>query len=52
LEEQNRENWAALFLSVMAIPGFQLDCISGMNYNPELDGTPMIQILRQEDTSF
>jgi hypothetical protein len=26
--------------------------ISGMNYNPELEGSPVIQILRLEDTSF
>jgi hypothetical protein len=26
--------------------------ISGMNYNPELEGTLVIQILRPEDTSF
>jgi hypothetical protein len=26
--------------------------ISGMNYNPESEGTPVIQILRLEDTNF
>jgi hypothetical protein len=26
--------------------------LSGMNYNPELEGSPVIQILRLEDTSF
>jgi hypothetical protein len=25
---------------------------SGMNYNPELEGTPVIQILRLEDKNF
>ena len=35
----------------MAIPGCQLDYI-WMNYNPEMEGTPVIQILRLEDTCF
>jgi hypothetical protein len=26
--------------------------ISGMNYNPEMEGTPVIQILRPEDSGF
>jgi hypothetical protein len=25
---------------------------SGMSYNPEIEGTPVIQILRLEDTGF
>jgi hypothetical protein len=25
---------------------------SGMNYNPEVEGTPVIQILRLEDKGF
>ena len=35
--------------SVVAIPGCQL---SGMNYNPELEGSPVILIWRLGDTSF
>ena len=26
--------------------------ITGMNYNPEMEGIPVIQILRLEDTGF
>ena len=26
--------------------------LSGMNYNPEMEGTPVIQTLRLEDTGF
>ena len=33
---------------VMAILGCQLDCI-WMNYNTEMEDTPVIQILREED---
>jgi hypothetical protein len=44
--------WRRQFYTLMAIPGCQLDYIPGMNYNPELKGSHMIQILRLEDTSF
>jgi hypothetical protein len=33
---------------VVAIPG----CIFGMIYNLEMEGSPVIQILKLEDTSF
>jgi hypothetical protein len=36
---------------VMAIPSCQLDYM-GMNYNPEMEGTPVIQILWLEDMGF
>ena len=36
---------------VVAIPGCHLT-MSGMNYNPELEGSPVILILRLGDTSF
>lgn len=31
----------------MVIPGCQLD-MSGINYNPEMKDTPVIQVLKQE----
>jgi hypothetical protein len=38
-------------LPVIAISLFNLTT-SGMNYNPEMESIPMIQILRLEDTGF
>jgi hypothetical protein len=37
---------------VMAILGCQLNYISRMNYNPEMEDTQIFQILRLEDTGF
>jgi hypothetical protein len=39
--------------AMMTMPGCQLDYIlNGMNYNPELEGSLAIQILRMKITIF
>jgi hypothetical protein len=45
LNNMTCSSWEWLFLVVNLT-------ISGMNYNPELEGSPVIQILRLEDTCF
>jgi hypothetical protein len=42
---------SVLFYFTLAIPGCLLTT-SGISYNPEMEGTPVMQILRLEGTGF
>jgi hypothetical protein len=47
-----KENVSGDVVGEMAVPGYQIDCKSGKHYRPELEGSPVTQILRLEDTSL